>query len=252
LTFGVVVPDVTQSFYNELIRGATTRAFADNYNVVLLPSAYSAETERHYLSLLRRHMYDGLIFASHALTLQELVTYVPYGRIVICQDPEDYDIPAVYASRGSSYREALRWLQAQTNGPIGLILGRKTRISATTQATVKAYQDVFHHDLPRDLTWQGTTYQDGLTLGPQVLAKHPGGLLISSDDVAAGIHYYYQRHQQSVPVLVGQDRQLTGQLLNLPTIDHHIARLGTMAADLLISRDLRQIELPAEFIVDPE
>ncbi len=251
LTFGVVVPDVLQTFYNELIRGATTRAFAENYNVVLLPSAYSAATERHYLELLRRRMYDGLIFASHALPLKELAPYLPDSRIVICHDPGTFKIPAVYASREASYHQALHWLRSQTSGPIGLILGRDIQVSATSQATVAAYQDVFHRaPLPR-LTWKGTTYHDGLTLGAAVLDQHPGGLLISSDDVAAGIYQYYQSQGQPVPKLVGQDRQLTGQMLNLPTIDHHIARLGAMAADLLISRADRQVELPAEFIVAP-
>lgn len=53
MTFGVVVLDIEQPYYNELVRGAAERAFQDNYRLILLPSNYDFKTERQYLELLR-------------------------------------------------------------------------------------------------------------------------------------------------------------------------------------------------------
>lgn len=252
LTFGMVVPDVQQTFYSALIRGATTKAFANNYNVILLPSSYSVKTERHYLELLRQRMFDGLIFASHTLPLKEIVANQSAGPIVICHNPEKFKLPAVYATRQASYQQAFSWLQQQTTELPGLVLGRSDpKVSATTRATFTAYEITYQATPPADHIWLGTTYQDGLALGAKIAHNQLTSLLVSSDDVAAGIHQYFTNRHLTAPLLVGQDRQLTGQLLNLPTIDHHIVRLGTMAAELLLSRKNKQIELPSEFLATP-
>lgn len=246
-TFGVVVPDALQSYYTELVRGAMHKAFEDNYQLLILPSNYLAERERTYLKMLQQRAFDGLIFASHSLPLSEIVAYLNYGQIVICHDPGKIKIPAVYANRRKSYIQAFNWLRSQGKKNVGLIMGRSEKVSFTTHETLIAYQSVFGY-LPDDSLVKigAVSFDDGYRVAPQI--AEADAILASSDEVAAGVQQYFYDQQLNGPLLIGQDRQLSGRILKLPTIDHHITTLGEKAIELLISNDDRQIELQSEFL----
>ncbi len=248
-TFGIVVPDIAQSFYNEFVRGAAEVAFKHHYRVELLPSSYAVATERRYLELLRQQTFDGLIFVSHELPLAEIETYLPYGRIIICHDPGTSRLPAVYATRLASYAQAFRWAKSRQQTRIGLIFGRSAAVSATSQATITAYTSVFGQAPdPKYIKIGGTSYHDGYRLAAYFQSQPVDLILASSDDVAAGVSRYFADQNLPCPQLIGQDRQVSGELLNLATVDHHITQLGQTAADLLIAGDNRTVKIESQFI----
>lgn len=247
-TFGLVVPDIEQPFYNALLRGAVMRAFHDQYRLLLLPSAYDESTELEYLELLREQTFDGLIFGSHQLSMNKISDYLPYGRIVICHDPKNSMIPAAYPHRGHSYREAFQWCLQQGHHEIGLILGRESSVSATTRETLAAYNDIIDRQ-PSNVVVNATKYSDGYAAGEYFLAHPSDAILASSDDVGAGLLDFFSDHHSKPPMVIGQDRQQVGHMLKMPTVDHHIEAVGRAAAEILITGVTQSECIESEFIL---
>lgn len=60
-SFGVVIPDVTNPFFGELVKGLEREASKAGYTVILGNSEERPEAERVYLEMLVDRMVDGLI-----------------------------------------------------------------------------------------------------------------------------------------------------------------------------------------------
>lgn len=245
-TIGIVVPDIEQPMYNTLLKGAAQYAQAHQHQVILLQSGYNQAAEHQFLHALRNHTVDGLIFSSHELPLSEIVEALAFGPIVVCQDPHNISIPAVYPERINSYISAFNWCHAQQLKRIGLVLGRSVTVSATSQAIRQAYRQVFARPPFTELSGI-MTFAQGYANAKQLFRAQVDAVLTSSDDVGAGISEWFCEHQQKAPVIIGQDRQLSGQLLNLPKVDHHIETLGQQAMAALINGQAGKVELPSEF-----
>lgn len=168
---------------------------------------------------------------------------------MICHEAGTSHIPAVYSLRQETYQEVFNWLRMQHYEKIGLIFGRSAQVSATAATTMAAYRAVFGKQPATETIQIGAvTFADGYQTA-DYFCKYPvDAILTSGDDIAAGLHEYFVEHQITEPFLIGQDRQLSGQLLKIATIDHHINQVGALAAELLISGERKSISIPSEFL----
>lgn len=133
----MVLPHASHPYFTQLIRGIAEVAFASNYRITLLPSEYNETLEIKYLEQMRRKLFDGLIFTSHGISLKRLSSYLTYGPIVICEDPENNHIPAVYSDRESGYHDAFSWLSAKDIKRIAFLFSRPASESATSTVTLR-------------------------------------------------------------------------------------------------------------------
>lgn len=62
-TIGVIVPDITENLFGNIIKGINDVLFEEGYSAVLCDSDESAENEKKYLRYLRDIRVDGLIVA---------------------------------------------------------------------------------------------------------------------------------------------------------------------------------------------
>ncbi|TBX39421.1 LacI family DNA-binding transcriptional regulator [Lactiplantibacillus paraplantarum] len=253
LTIGVVLPHVDHPYFTQLLHGIMRAAFAANYHIVLLPSKWEPQLELKYLEALRQHAYDALIFTSHGLPLQRLATYQRYGRIVLCENPHDYSLPAAYAERTATYVEAFTYLKHRRHQRVAILTSRPLEASATTKAMVSAYEQVYQRALPTELLYTGIiTAEDGARAGTYFaqLTEPVTAVLTNGDDIAVGMRRAYLAAHQPVPFLIGQENQLSGEVLGIPTIDHHFETVGARALDLAISEQPQSIALSAELIIN--
>ncbi|ETY73245.1 LacI family DNA-binding transcriptional regulator [Lactiplantibacillus fabifermentans] len=249
---GVVLPHSDHPYFTQLVHGIMRAAFEANYHVVLLPSKYDAALELQYLEDLRQKAYDALIFTSHGLPLTELNHYRRYGSIVVCENPQRCPIPAAYAERQATYEAAFNHLKQRGANHIGILASRDVAISATTQAMVQAYQTVFGQPLAAAAIFTGVaTPADGDRAGQYFLTQIPtvDAVLTNGDDIAVGMLRAYRRAGVKPPYLIGQEHQLAGEALNLPTIDHHFEEVGARAFKLAITGQTQNVAIPSEFLL---
>ncbi len=64
MTIGVVVPDLSNNFFNLLTKGATMVAKNNNYLTILCNSDYDQKMEQEYMNLLIQKQVDGVILAT--------------------------------------------------------------------------------------------------------------------------------------------------------------------------------------------
>ena len=66
MILGLVVPDISNSFFAELARGVEKCAFRNGYNVLLSTTGFDHDRELHALEMIQSKAIDGLIYAAGA------------------------------------------------------------------------------------------------------------------------------------------------------------------------------------------
>ena len=255
-TIGVVLPHMNHPYFNQLVHGILTAAFSSAYQISLLPSRYDVAVETKYLTQLKRKLFDGLIFASHEASLQYLTEHQSWGPVVVCEDPGDLPLVAVYPDRQAGYLAALQWLKQGGIHQIGFLFARPADQSATTAAALAAYRTLWPTAKAPLVVTDVLTYQDGYQIGTRLLAQGnwPQALFTNGDAPAAGLQAAFAAAHQPAPQLIGQENQLAGRLLNLPTIDNHLTEIGQQAFRLATEPRSPQPRLciPAQFLLPAE
>jgi len=62
-TVGLIISDIREGFFSEIIKSIELNAYKNGYNVILCDSEESIDEERFYIDVLLRKGIDGLIFA---------------------------------------------------------------------------------------------------------------------------------------------------------------------------------------------
>lgn len=249
-TIGVVVPHMRHPFFSELTHGIMDLAFAAECNVLFLESQYDEKLEQKYLEKLHRKAFDALIFISRKLPLTELIKYQKYGPVVCCENPQDNPIAAAYTLRESTYQQAFEWVKQGGYSKIAIILSRPYGNSATSKIIFHSYKKVFGTFPDSNLVYTDCyNYNDGYQSAHLIARDTPDFIFGNSDDIIAGIYQYYLDNNLELPALMGQENQISGSLLKIPTIDHHLKMIGQAACELAITGAIKSVSIESEFII---
>lgn len=252
-SIGVVLPHIDHPYFTHLLDGILRAAFTTDYRILILPSEYNEEKERLYLEQLRRKALDGLIFTSRRINMAEVSYYQRFGPVVCCEQVEDRDILSTYSLRKPGYIEAFQWIKSQGKTQGLLVFSRGADVSQTARETMVFYEEVFgKNSLEPIVMTDVTTYDEAYQRG-QVLCREGREIdfvFANSDDTAVGIRQAYLDQGKKLPLFVGQENQISGQLLALPTIDHCLRRVGEEAFLMAIKESPHYTKpFPAKFLL---
>jgi DNA-binding LacI/PurR family transcriptional regulator len=87
-TLGIIVPDLTISFFPRLIRGAEDAARKSGYSLIAVNSDDDAERQKNLLSLFRSQRVEGilLVIAAAPAPLSQISLMIDAGIPVVCLD----------------------------------------------------------------------------------------------------------------------------------------------------------------------
>lgn len=248
---GVVIPHTRHPYFTHLINGLLDAAKASDYQLVMMPSNYNQELELSYLKQLKMEAIAALIFTSRAISLEIIETYAKYGRIVVCEKLQGYQLlSSAYLDRYSSFVDAFSAMKARGLERLVLLFSRDNESSATYHSALLAYHDVYgQQSTPHMVFGNIHDFNDGLNLSYQLLKDVCiDGVLATSDEVAAGLMKGYEESGKKCPYIIGQENLLVEQLLKLPTIDHKSYSLGKLAFKQALSESISQEVLISEFL----
>ncbi len=123
---GMLIADITNPFYQTMVRAVQDVASQYHYNVMIANSDHNAEKEMLFCESLIRHPVDGAVIVPYHLTdddLQNLIvrTGIPISAVGVHVNHPDVDI--VYADDTRATYNAIRWLIDQKKHQrIGIIL----------------------------------------------------------------------------------------------------------------------------------
>lgn len=123
----VTVPDISNPFFSQVIRGVEEAASAAGYSVLLGDTRQEEEREEQYAAMLRRKEADGLIFLGHRLpdTLTEMVADLgPRTPIVNgCEYSPDLGVSSAHIDNARAAAEAMEHLYDRGHQCVGVITG---------------------------------------------------------------------------------------------------------------------------------
>src|ERR1041385_971276 len=159
-TLGIIVPDMTISFYPQIIRGAEYAARERAYSLIAVNSDESAARQKELLSLLRSQRVEGilLVIASTHTPLNQISRLIEAGILIVCLDriPDRISTDSVSVEDVSAAEMAVDHLIAAghrriaaATGPL-MLRNERQRLLGYREAMERA-------GLPAgdDLIWQG-------------------------------------------------------------------------------------------------
>lgn len=122
---GVVVPDIANPFFPEIIRGIESIAMQQGYNLLLCNVVESADRELQILSILESQRVDGVVWCSARLPDKALVQALKsFKATVLVNRSVDAQLAgSIMIDYRSGASEALRFLWQQGRRRIGIIAG---------------------------------------------------------------------------------------------------------------------------------
>lgn len=98
-TLGIVVPDLTISFFPQVIRGAEMAARERGYSLIAVNSTDDAERQQELLSLLRSQRVEGILLIAAAAPTppNQMLRVIESGIPIVCVDriPDRVDVDSV-------------------------------------------------------------------------------------------------------------------------------------------------------------
>lgn len=132
-TIGIILPDITNPFFPEIVRAVEDTANKFGYNLIICNTDDNSEKESLYLQVLKEKCVDGIIFTSSinpsSKNIKQLLEYkIPF---VLVDRYIDIDHPAgIYTDGTLGMYEAVKYLISMGHERIAFISGPKESKSA--------------------------------------------------------------------------------------------------------------------------
>ena len=236
-TFGLIVADITNPTFFDIIRGAGATASARDYTLVLADSAESAVTE---LTTARRMMptVDGLILASPRMDDADIRTLARDKPVVVINRKVD-GVPCVVPDVNKGISEAVRSLAANGHRKVAYVAGpTKSWMSARRWDGVRSACEWSKLESVR-LESTKPTVDGGRQAAREVLASGATAVLTYNDLLAIGLMQELQAAGVQVPdqiSIVGFDDIFGADFTTPPltTVRSPLGECGSGAATILL------------------
>ncbi|QQK81170.1 LacI family DNA-binding transcriptional regulator [Salicibibacter cibi] len=260
----VLIPEISNPFYFDIIKGIESIAISHNYNILLCETDSSPERENIYFDLIRTKMADGIISMDPAVNMEALMDLAEKHAIIQCSEyTAEGEIPYVTIDNEAASYKAVKHLIKIGNEKIALINSNGKYLYARQRK--KGYQ--------RALEEQGIAVRKeyiyhtehlGFEYGQQAvkniltLNDPPTAIFAVSDLLAIGALKEIHAQGLHVPddiAVVGFDKINFSNMTNpaLTTIAQPMYKMGTIAVEMLIKRikgeNVESIVLDHELVI---
>lgn len=173
---GMVLPDITNPFFPEIIRGAEDTAFERGYFLVTANTDEQIGRERRIVAALRSYRVDGILLASApGNDTSHIQSMIDSGVSVVCLDRPIFGVKtdAVLLDNVLGGRECVRHLIQVGHRRIAIITGPLQAQNARER--LQGYEEAFHEadiKVDRKLILEGDfRSQSGYRLARQLLER---------------------------------------------------------------------------------
>lgn len=245
-TIGIVVPDISNQFYPEIVRGAEDVANIYNYNVILCNTDLDSEKEIEYLRVLREKMVDGVIYMSNSMENEIINTLnnLKLPTVLVETNSKNNEFPSVTIDNEKAAYDATNYLIKKGNKKIAYI-GVSPEIANASSIRYLGYK--------RALEDNGIKYNDNLVQfgglkaadgrdGMQLIidkVKKVDAVFCASDEIAMGAINTLREKGINVPEevdVVGFNNIYAASIYypKLTTVEEPMYDMGSVGMRMLI------------------
>ncbi|MEG0308845.1 MAG: LacI family DNA-binding transcriptional regulator [Clostridium sp.] len=191
-TIGIIIPDISNSAYPEIVRGAEDLASIYNYNIMLCNTDLDKEREKESFNILREKMVDGIIYMGDSLddSIKSAIKSVGTPVVSIGTMDDEFEVPSVGIDSYKAAYEAVEYLVKKGNKNIAYI-GYGKEEALEHEKIYKGYKDAidqfvgFNENL---IYRENIKYEDGIE-GINTIIKNNkvDAVLCGSDQSAIGV-----------------------------------------------------------------
>jgi LacI family repressor for deo operon, udp, cdd, tsx, nupC, and nupG len=264
----ILIPDVTNPFFNEIVRGIEQVAREHNYSVLLADTENLPGQETAYGNLLASRRTDGMILLNGRVPAGLLPQEQPGAKIppvvAACEYVTNVDLPTVQIDNIDAARKATQHLLDLGHRRIGFITGPLWNVLSRDR--LHGYRDaLLDSGLPFEdtLVAQGNfSIASGVTAASQLLdlSDRPSAIFASNDEMAIGAIRAARDRGLRVPQdvsIMGFDDIRFAAFVDPPltTVFQPGAEIGRVAMTLLLRIltgqpiDERRIQLPTHLVL---
>lgn len=260
-TIGVVVPDLTNAFFIEIVNAIEAYLYERNYSILVCCTRENKQKEKKYLLNLAQRGIDGLIFLGTGLNSAQLLTNLP--------------IPIVLIDRMISNQFSSISIDNELGGYLGTnhLLERGSKkivfllgplVFKTNLDRLQGYQRALAennaiYDNTLIVQCERVTYEDGWNAIEQLDLDNVDydAVFAASDFLAVGALRYLLKKNIRVPEqvkLVGFDGIPITEIFtpSITTVSQPKAAMGEKAAQLLINMIKKKNEERCNEMYKPE
>ena len=254
-TLGLIVPDLTNPFFSELIETLEGESRRRGYATLLVNSNRDEAVEQQGFKLLSQHGVDGVIWCPHNTRPQ--LDKPPFPIVVVDRPLEAFD--SVSADHYGGGELQGRYALAQGHRRIGILKGPQAFVNARDRyeglvAALGEVKPVWQLEVP---------FSFSLALPPEVTEKfrdNDVSLIIATNDVVAiaalrALHELGRRVPDEVSLLSFDDTSWATLVYPaLTTVRQPVADLAACAVETLLKRireperELEHTTLPVELV----
>lgn len=241
----VTVPDISNPFFSEVIRGVEETAQELGYSVLLGDTRYQVDREEQYAGFLQRREADGLIFLGHRLpaTLADLVEGAQ-GRAPIvngCEYSADLGVSSVHIDNVAAAADAVAHLYVLGHRRVGVVTGplssplSRDRLDGATRAAQARGLEGQLVVRPGEFTIEAGERETAQMLA---MADPPTAIFCFSDEMALGALAAVRRAGRDCPrdvSVIGFDDIHFARFMvpSLSTIRQPMAQIGQETVRML-------------------
>ena len=266
-TFGVMIPDIVNPFFAELVKAIEASARRSGYNVILCNSENNREREITYLSLMREKQVDGLIITTAGDLVDAVKEFYEDSRtpvVFVDREVKGLEADIVVSDGRGGAMQAVGYLIAQGHSRIGCLRGpadlptSKHRVAGFTAAMNEEGLDV----VPEWVLDCDFSLESGFEAGRKIagMSRLPSAVFAVNDLAVIGFMQALESAGIRVPCdisIVGFDDVPLSRLVKprLTTVAQPIRIMGETAVKLLLQRIMRRrkraknVILPTNLIV---
>lgn len=267
-TIGLIVPDISNSFFAKMASLIEREARHHNYSIFLCDSDNSTELEKASVHLLQKRKVDGIIISPVGLEhkhLEDLYKNIPL--VFIDRYFPKINIPYVSSNEYDGVKNAVNFLIQLGHKKITCIQGLEGTFSNTSRTN--AFKDTIKHNglniNETPIIGDAFSEENGYRCAKQLIKENknqlPSAILSLSNTITLGILKAFTEENILVPEkvsIVSFDEEGYSSLLKTPmtTISQPKEQLGKTAFKMLLEqmesdKKLKQknVLLPTKLIV---
>lgn len=241
-TVGVLIPDISNNFASELVKGLEDEAHKFGISLILCNTNRDRSRMIHYLNVLRQKQVDGIVFTSETYEADyaEIVRQMKIPIVLAATECLINTLPTVKINDQAAAFTAVEYLVSQGHSNIGMLSGPKADLIAGLPRYLgfrEAYAQLLgSFDLTNRVEFADFFYESGYQAMEKLYKKNPliTAVFCVSDEVALGAISYLHDQGLKVPQdvsILGFDNTKLAQMSipKLTTVAQPIYEIGRVA-----------------------
>ncbi len=242
-TIGILIPDISNQFYPEVVRGIEDIANMYEYNIFLCNTDLDQEKEIKYYEALAEKQVDGTIFIGNIVSQDLYKKFKTYDIPVILIGADYEDVPSVGIDNVGASKEIVNYLIKKGHDRIAMITG-KNYDPVVGIARLEGYKNALNEaNMPIEdelIVEGGLRFKNGYEGCRKILELEspPSAIFVANDEMAIGAMRAALEQGISIPedlAIVGFDNiDMSAKVYpSLTTVAQPMYEMGAIAMRVL-------------------